>query len=99
MFYICTTRTNQHNTMENQKTYTLVKAIADDTRQIEELPNGDLATLQNAVGGYIEPVYLNEMVMWVNEEGLLRGLPINLAATLMAGKQIVGDVVLEQEVE
>lgn len=64
------------------------------------LADGSLATLQKAVGGYVERVVLSEtLTMWVNEEGLLQGLPINMAATILAGRQIVGDVVLESNDE
>lgn len=39
-----------------------------------------LGALQNAVSGYIETVRLsNDAVMIVNEEGRLRGLPVNRA--------------------
>lgn len=65
-----------------------------------ELPNGDLETLQGAVGGYIERVGITTgMVMYVNEEGLLQGLPLNVMATGMAGRHIVGNVVVGVEKE
>ena len=43
---------------------------------------GELHDLQALVGGYIEPVYLPEfeeqgIILLANEEGLLKGLPIN----------------------
>ena len=46
-----------------------------------------LKELQKAVGGYIEIVRLsNNIVMVVNEEGWLRGLEFNKAASLMCVK-------------
>lgn len=43
-----------------------------------------LAELQKIVGGYVEIVQLNEhLIMVVNEEGKLHGLPINPFATLI----------------
>ena len=70
-----------------------------------------LAELQSMVGGYIEAVRLSlETVMWVNEEGKLRNLPINslatnIAATFRMGAatlwndRIVGDVVVANRTE
>lgn len=51
-----------------------------------------LDALQAAVDGYIEAVTLvpGKAVMIVNEEGLLRGMPYNAFATLIAAKNIVG---------
>ena len=51
-----------------------------------------LEALQAAVDGYIEAVTLvpGKAVMIVNEEGLLRGMPYNAFATLIAAKNIVG---------
>lgn len=58
-----------------------------------------LRTLQKLVGGYIECLYVGDKIMVVNEEGKLRGLPVNKRATEIALKNgindiIVGDVVL-----
>jgi hypothetical protein len=52
-----------------------------------------LEELQNFVGGYIEYVRTSGNVLVVNEEGLLRGLPPNPAASLLCGRFIVGDAV------
>lgn len=44
-----------------------------------------LSFLQEVVGGYIEPVWLKDgRVMFVNEEGRLKGLPVNEMATMIA---------------
>ena len=54
---------------------------------------------QKAVGGYIEPVYLQDgRVALINEEGLLRQLDMNEKASEMTGYLLVGDVlILTQE--
>jgi hypothetical protein len=54
-----------------------------------------LEELQEYVGGYIELVHLMEpkYYLLVNEDGLLRGLPLNKAASVIAGRRIVGDAV------
>jgi len=71
--------------------------------RIEETKRLTLEQLQEAVGGYIErvPVKVNgkRAWMWVNEEGKLRGLPINDLATATTAASgtpqlIVGDVVI-----
>lgn len=61
-----------------------------------------LSELHIVVGGYIEAVHLKDgRVMWVNEEGKLRALPVNEAATVIAHASghdptdmIVGDVII-----
>jgi hypothetical protein len=51
---------------------------------------------QEAVDGYIETVTLipDEVVMIVNEEGLLRGMGINPLASCLYGSAIVGVAVV-----
>lgn len=52
-----------------------------------------LKQLQDIVGGYIELVRLpGSDEMYVNEDGLSMCLPENVAASLLAGRLIVGDV-------
>lgn len=70
-----------------------------------------LIELQSIVGGYIEAVRLSgDLIMWVNEEGKLKGLPVNPEATRMAAfcasicgrpwtDPIVGDVVIATRAE
>jgi len=42
-----------------------------------------LKPMQELVGGYIEAVRLPDIEMYVDEEGLLKGLPLNIRATLL----------------
>lgn len=83
----------------------LIRPASDDATQnpieLFEPEPGDehftLAALQKAVEGYIELVALPtcpELVLVVNEEGLPRGLPANLAASAIAGRRLVGPVVI-----
>jgi len=66
-----------------------------------DAPQGSYQVLKDGVGGWIEAVDLREdMTMWLNEEGKLDGLPVNVMASRMfneafgAGKDImVGDAV------
>jgi hypothetical protein len=68
--------------------------IKTDGQHIE-MATVNLHTLQNAVGGYIEGVYLRDgRCMYVNEEGLLKRLPLNLWASELANQPIVGNAVL-----
>jgi hypothetical protein len=74
----------------------------DGTKTVTEHEAADrpsLEELQKAVGGYIEPVdrFLKEGTQaYANEEGLLRGLPRNAAATIAVKwpYPIVGPVVV-----
>ena len=69
----------------------------------EELVRPTLKQAQDFVGGLVEVVYIRagdiEQQMLVNEEGLLKGLPLNFAATVYNagygnGQTIVGPVLL-----
>ena len=66
---------------------------------VEALADADLATLQDAVGGYVELLALsNGDQMYVNEDGRQMSLPVNIAATEMyRGCTIVGDVVVVRQ--
>lgn len=58
---------------------------------------GWLEWVQRQVGGYVERYPIrppNVISMWVNEEGLLLGLPINQAVKEQWGIRVVGDVVI-----
>lgn len=58
---------------------------ATDTVEVEPNNGTDFTheELQGYIGGYIEVVYLNnDRMMIVYEEGKLKGLPFNVAATL-----------------
>lgn len=73
---------------------------ADGTDQ-DVRPKGErwtLTEMQEKVGGYIEVVPDTNLpagqLMVANEEGLLLGLPLNRKATMMAGRPIVGDVLI-----
>jgi hypothetical protein len=59
-----------------------------------ELPSLTFPEAQRLVGGMVEPVRLpNGDTILVNEEGLLMGLPINTAASLLAGQTLVGPAI------
>ena len=59
------------------------------------LPDGCLATLQRAVGGYIELLGLpGGDQMFVDEDGRPKGLPPNPTASGLCGFGVVGNVVV-----
>lgn len=65
--------------------------------RLDEIKN-DLRALQHAVDGYIETVRLQGGgVMIVNEEGLLREMPYNALASLVAGTGIHGTALIVGE--
>ena len=56
--------------------------------------------MQELVGGYIEFVYTEkQLVLIVNEEGLIMSLPVNQMASEVADQVIVGDVIEVPELE
>lgn len=77
-----------------------IQIKATDEISLARLEGETLDAMQRIVGGYIEhvrPRYLQApFCMIINEEGLLRGLPVNNAASLLyAGiTPIVGDVLI-----
>ena len=71
--------------------------------QMPEPANGDegfsLEQLQTAVGGYIEPVYspvadAADKALLADEEGLIKQLEPNPAASILAARPIVGNLVV-----
>lgn len=71
-------------------------ARADGTR--EDLPGvPDLESAKKIVGGWVERVYprlARDLMFLCDEEGLLKGKPINLHGTELYGDPIVGDIVV-----
>lgn len=51
----------------------------------------NLDAMQGVVGGYIELVPVNGLDLWVNEEGLLIGLPFN---RMIGGTPMVGTILV-----
>lgn len=84
--------------------HNIVVIRSDGTvKQVECDEHPTLETLQSLIGGYIETVPVripvsDKPTMIVNEEGKLKGLPRNKAATKIArlydGDYIAGDAVL-----
>tara|TARA_Y100000310_G_scaffold244963_1_gene249877 strand:+ start:1410 stop:1679 length:270 start_codon:yes stop_codon:yes gene_type:complete len=81
---------------------------ADDTQEIVTPAEGESFTLdelQGFVDGYIEPVQVptrhisTGFVFIVNEEGRLKGLPLNRLVSSFTGTVIVGDVLLMSDKE
>ena len=92
----------RQKTQRGNKLLAITLTAEGNKAQEIKLNEGDsqLSILQNAVGGYIEAVDLEDnLTMWVNEEGKLNGLPINAMATMLWEKHfgftdvIVGDVI------
>ncbi len=53
-----------------------------------------LEEAQNAVGGFVEVLPVQDGQLLVNEEGLILRLPFNPTASQMAGRPIVGKALL-----
>jgi hypothetical protein len=52
------------------------------TERVEYNSDTEYSTLSGGVGGFIEAVTLsNDLILWVNEEGKMNGLPINTVAS------------------
>jgi hypothetical protein len=82
----------------------MTKAVTvrtDGSTTVIDLETDSLSKLQEAVGGYIQPVDISDtLTLWVNEEGKLMSLPHNPTAQRYYDKRwgagrdfIVGNVV------
>jgi hypothetical protein len=86
--------------MSEQMPVSAMVIKVDGTIEIKTI-DGDCKSLQTEVGGWIELVRLDGGIsMYINEEGKLEGLPVNVVATMIALQSglapddyIVGDVV------
>ena len=60
-----------------------------------------LKELQSIVGGYVERLMLLEtgLVMYINEEGTIMGLPANPVASMIFGRPLVGEVIVGSPLE
>ena len=59
-------------------------------------PQNETWRCQKLVGGYIQEIYTNnsDKQYWVNEEGLMYGLPQNHEASQILGQPVVGNLVV-----
>ena len=74
----------------------IINASGNETEVIPKNgTNFELDELQEAIGGYIELVSLTGgKLLIVDEEGLLKSLPINTKASMLARKPIVGTAIV-----
>lgn len=76
---------------------------------IKVLPQGSashiefdgLKDMQDVVGGYIECVSEpgDNFDIYVNEEGILQGLPLNVLASMISGRRLLGPVLVTGRVD
>ena len=72
----------------------MARLIKSNGDTIADYSCNSLKAMQDAVEGYIEPVYTSQWVVLVNEEGLLKNLPINIEASNICEQPIVGDALV-----
>lgn len=71
--------------------------ITPDGKVSDVVPSGkklSLDEMQKLVGGYIERVTIKGGEMYVDEEGLLKNLPLNQKASELAGRGLVGNALV-----
>lgn len=81
-----------------------IPADKKDRVQYREIDEDSAYTvIKDLVGGWIENVPASEVRMFVDEEGFLKGRPLNVRATLIAGTNMMfnlyGDVVAYGSIE
>lgn len=67
--------------------------------EVEDLASTDRIVLRAAVGGFLEtvPVKVDDLapaLLWIDEHALFLRRPHNLAASILAEREILGDVVV-----
>lgn len=88
-----------------------VKVTADNVVSIIDVDFDDFRDIQRAVGGHFETVHTARMakvfrtdiIMLVDEDGLMKGLPVNmlgctLYGTAVHGNPIVGDLIFARAI-
>lgn len=89
--------------METKEYIVIVTPVPKVTFTVKETDSEKmLRDLQDAVDGYIEIVRpfgisCDHLVMVVNDEGLIRGLPANPVGSLIYGDTIAGPIVIMKE--
>ena len=71
-----------------------VRVTTSGEVEVVFLPKEDAyLTIRDAVGGTIDAVSSENYTMYVHDEGLLLGLPVNAIGSVLASRLIVGDVI------
>jgi len=71
--------------------------IRADGTEAEVKPKGktlSLEEMQAAVGGYIERVQIRGGEVYVDEDGRMKGLPLNMKASMLAGMDLCGNALV-----
>lgn len=77
------------------KLITIAGDIRDFALPVEGSPVQRLRAVQGALGGYVEITPLpGAGALLVDEDGLLKKLPLNEAASALSGRRIVGDAIV-----
>lgn len=84
--------------MSKKKASLLIRSDGTEAEVSPRAAVWSLGEMQGHVGGFIELVLHTKlatgMVMFVNEDGRMRGLPPNRKASMLADVPIVGDVLI-----
>ncbi|HEY7007310.1 MAG TPA: DUF3846 domain-containing protein [Jatrophihabitantaceae bacterium] len=64
-------------------TVRVLRIDVDGTASLHQIGDGNLRAWQDLVGGYIEGIYGPAWCGYVNESGLLDGLPVNPFASVL----------------
>lgn len=84
------------NLLSDMEKGTIYRSNGQIEERIFSKKNATLKEMQEVVGGYIEFVYLlkDNLVMVVNEEGKITGLPFNAKATQLVKECNINDIIV-----
>ena len=81
--------------LENMSKGTIYKSNGEVQERTFSKENISLKDMQEVVGGFIEFLYLkNNLVMVVNEDGKIVGLPYNARATKLIKENNINDIIV-----
>ena len=69
----------------------ITKNIGEPAR-VTEIEKLELADMQSLVGGLIQPIYMDDVICWCNEESKILGMDVNIALTASYMGEIVDTV-------
>jgi hypothetical protein len=74
----------------------VIPAVLNEQVRVDDIDGDDVGTLQRIVGGYIEGLSVpdHDAHAYVNEDGRRLALPLNVRASDLLHKTVVGDVVV-----
>lgn len=63
-----------------------------ETAEVAEIKKLELEDMQRLVGGLIQPLYMDDVICWCNDEGKLLGMDVNIALTSSYAGEVIDTI-------